>query len=46
LNVAVGDGGDAHSGNAVLDLIGEALAHKAGADNPNTDRLPERVAFL
>jgi hypothetical protein len=39
LDLAVGDRSDPHAGNAVLDLISEALTHEARADNPDADRL-------
>ena len=46
LDLAVGDRSDPHARNAVLDLIGQALAHEAGADDANADRLALRLAFL
>ena len=45
LDLAVGDRSDPHAGNAVLDLISEALAHEARADDPDADRLALRLAL-
>ena len=39
LEAAVVDGGHAHAGDAVHDLVGEALGHEPGADHPDADRL-------
>ena len=43
LDLAVGDRNDPHSGNAVADLIGEALAHEARADDADTNWLSLRL---
>ena len=39
LRLAVGDRDDAHARRAVDDLVGQALAHEAGADDGDADRL-------
>ena len=46
LRLPVRDRDDAHPGNAVDDLVRQALAHETGADDPDADRPPFGFAGL